>query len=69
VPRALRMLVEQCWSPDAEQRPEFTDVIKRLEAVVQQMPIETPFSGGYSRQASTAGPNSSGDGGGCCSVQ
>jgi hypothetical protein len=31
-PPALRALVEDCWAPEADQRPGFVDVCARLEA-------------------------------------
>ena len=34
VPTALAALIGDCWHQDPAQRPAFTDIVKRLEAMV-----------------------------------
>jgi serine/threonine protein kinase len=38
IDEALRALVEDCWHPDAESRPTFVEIIKRLEDVLAKLP-------------------------------
>lgn len=57
IPEALVKLVEECWSPDFEDRPEFPAIIARLEAVLKVLPDERL------NPASVPTPH------GCCVVQ
>lgn len=33
MPPALVELVEECWAPDMEDRPDFKDITKRFEII------------------------------------
>ncbi|KAF8063844.1 TRN1 [Scenedesmus sp. PABB004] len=61
VPDALRELVARCWDADYDMRPEMTQVITELQAVLRTLPPEASLAGGAAGGASA--------GGGCCSVQ
>lgn len=54
VPEKIRSLVEMCWAPDPEERPEFDHVVVSLEAILREL---TPVI--------TEGQKHDG----CCSVQ
>ncbi len=53
LPPKIKQLVERCWAADFEERPEFIEVIKQLEAVLKELPPDRKPAGG------------GGDGGGC----
>eukprot|EP00775_Hariotina_reticulata_P001428 gene1428-1769_t len=40
VPDVLKQLVERCWDPDYDKRPEMTAVIQELQKVLAQLPME-----------------------------
>jgi len=40
VPDALKQLVERCWDPDYDKRPEMTEVIQDLKKIMAQLPME-----------------------------
>ena len=59
MPSALREMVEECWAPDFERRPSFPALIKRLEAVLETLPLSPPTAAATGAAASK----------GCCTVQ
>eukprot|EP00798_Chlamydomonas_sp_ICE-L_P006021 gene6021-5329_t len=61
IPDKAKRIVEQCWAPDQEERPELEDVIDELEALAADM-----------RPRLTDGPpksSASSSSGACCSLQ
>ncbi len=35
IPDAFKALVEQCWAPEYDARPEFDDVVERVELILK----------------------------------
>lgn len=54
--RAVKELIERCWSPDAEVRPTFESIVTSLEEIQASLPKNTE-----------RGAKSSG-GGSCCAL-
>ncbi len=52
----LRELVTICWSGNPEKRPNFEEIIVRLEGLLKGMPKHSSFTAG-------------GGAGACCNVQ
>jgi hypothetical protein len=46
IPGAVKDLVERCWAADYDSRPEFTEVIAALEAVLRELPRDAPAAEG-----------------------
>lgn len=40
VPQSVKELVEECWAPAMGDRPEFSSIARRLEAIIQKLPEE-----------------------------
>ena len=38
----LGALVEACWHPDPDKRPDFTEVVASLEGVLMRLPRKGP---------------------------
>ncbi len=34
----IRALIEECWAPDPEDRPQFVDVVDKLEDIMSKVP-------------------------------
>lgn len=61
--KEIRLLIESCWRPNAEDRPTFESIVETLEGVLKKV----------QRNATVKRPQGSGDGGdsasgACCSV-
>lgn len=73
VPPKLRQLVEQCWAADPEKRPDFNEVVRRLQEVLDELPGGSTKGGvkaaGGAGGAGSAGASGGGDNSRCCLVQ
>lgn len=36
----LKALLQKCWDPIAENRPEFVDIVQTLDAEIKKLPRE-----------------------------
>lgn len=68
VPLKLKRMVELCWAPDYEARPEFVDVIEMLEEVAREvkpelLEVRRPSSTAKGKEGPAAAEEGS-----CCSV-
>jgi serine/threonine protein kinase len=59
-PAAVRQLIQECWHPQPERRPEFSEICKRLEAVIAGTTKKKPEPGGAGPGAGRAAGGTSG---------
>jgi len=59
-PAAVRQLIQECWHPQPERRPEFSEICKRLEAVIAGTTKKKPEPGGAGLGAGGAAGGTSG---------
>lgn len=57
VPERIKALVESCWAADPDSRPEFEEVVDKLEAICRDI------------KPTVTDTTPSGGGGDCCIVQ
>lgn len=41
VAQEMRELIARCWSPNPEDRPPFTELVKELEGIMAKLPRST----------------------------
>ena len=55
--QVLKALLERCWDPSADRRPEFVDIVQILDTEIKKLPREAFRKPGVASSE-----------GGCCSV-
>ena len=54
--KVMKKLIQRCWHPNPESRPEFEEIVKTLDAEIKKLP-RTAFRRGGGQE------------GACCSMQ